>query len=194
LTVHSLVTGEKRSYKIECDLRNVQKQLVFAQWITYTMDLSLCSYSSFLFTDTSWCQRLCGIHFTHISVAFQFTANRYISHCSMFVILCNGWIIAENELWQPPHFPVCLIIEAHNYLHYHVWHDYFNVWYTWIQWKLTRNFKLHIRDANTSANTYIHLIQKISPAIKKSLGPQEGYCERRCEIQGSGQWMAMIVG
>jgi len=34
----------------------------------------------------------------------------------------------------------------------------------------------------------------IQPAVKKVCGPQEGHCEKRCEIQGGGQEMAMMVG
>ena len=33
-----------------------------------------------------------------------------------------------------------------------------------------------------------------SPAVKKVCGPQEGHCENRCEIQGGGQEMAVLVG
>jgi len=29
-----------------------------------------------------------------------------------------------------------------------------------------------------------------SPTVKKLCGPQEGYCKKRCEIQGGGQEMA----
>ena len=32
------------------------------------------------------------------------------------------------------------------------------------------------------------------PSCKKVCGPQEGYCEERCKIQGSSQEMAMMVG
>jgi len=34
---------------------------------------------------------------------------------------------------------------------------------------------------------------KNSPAVKKVCGP-EGHCEKRCEIQGDGQEMAVMVG
>jgi len=40
-------------------------------------------------------------------------------------------------------------------------------------------------------NTY--LIQN-NPAEKKSVQPQEGHCEKRCEIQGGSQEVAVIVG
>ena len=33
---------------------------------------------------------------------------------------------------------------------------------------------------------------KNSPAIKRGCGPQEGYCEKRCEIQGGSQEMAVM--
>ena len=39
----------------------------------------------------------------------------------------------------------------------------------------------------------IHLIQN-SQAVKKVCGPQKGYGEKRCEIQGGGQEMAVMVG
>ena len=42
-----------------------------------------------------------------------------------------------------------------------------------------------------SDNTY--LIQN-SQAVKKVCGPQKGYGEKRCEIQGGGQEMAVMVG
>ena len=32
------------------------------------------------------------------------------------------------------------------------------------------------------------------PAVKKVCGPQKGYGEKRCEIQGGGQEMAVMVG
>ena len=37
------------------------------------------------------------------------------------------------------------------------------------------------------------LIQN-SQAVKKVCGPQKGYGEKRCEIQGGGQEMAVMVG
>ena len=40
---------------------------------------------------------------------------------------------------------------------------------------------------------YIDLIQN-SQAVKKVCGPQKGYGEKRCEIQGGGQEMAVMVG
>ena len=38
-----------------------------------------------------------------------------------------------------------------------------------------------------------YLIQ-YSQAAKKVCGPQKGYDEKRCEIQGGGQEMAVMVG
>ena len=32
------------------------------------------------------------------------------------------------------------------------------------------------------------------PSSKKQCGPQKGYGEKRCEIQGGGQEMAVMVG
>jgi len=37
-------------------------------------------------------------------------------------------------------------------------------------------------------------MNKNSPAAKTVCGPQEGHCEKRCEIQGGGQEMAVMVG
>ena len=39
----------------------------------------------------------------------------------------------------------------------------------------------------------IYLIQN-SQAVKKGCSPQKGYGEKRCEIQGGGQEMAVMVG
>jgi len=38
-----------------------------------------------------------------------------------------------------------------------------------------------------------NLIQN-SPAVKKVCGPEEGHCEKRCEIQSGSQEMAVMVG
>ena len=38
-----------------------------------------------------------------------------------------------------------------------------------------------------------YLIQN-SQAVKKKCGPEKGYGEKRCEIQGGGQEMAVMVG
>ena len=43
------------------------------------------------------------------------------------------------------------------------------------------------------SSIYIYLIQN-SQAVKKVCGPQKGYGEKRCEIQGGGQEMAVMVG
>jgi len=32
------------------------------------------------------------------------------------------------------------------------------------------------------------------PSCKKNVWPHEGHCEERCEIQGGGQEMAVMVG
>ena len=39
----------------------------------------------------------------------------------------------------------------------------------------------------------LYLIQN-SQAIKNECGPQKGYGEKRCEIQGGSQEMAVMVG
>ena len=46
---------------------------------------------------------------------------------------------------------------------------------------------------------FLKLSQKVlsnpkQPAVKKVCGPQKGYGEKRCEIQGGGQEMAVMVG
>ena len=46
---------------------------------------------------------------------------------------------------------------------------------------------------NNTNSRYLHLIQN-SQAVKKVCGPQKGYGEKRCEIQGGGQEMAVMVG
>ena len=48
-----------------------------------------------------------------------------------------------------------------------------------------------ISEKTRSHNNY--LIQN-SQAVKKVCGPQKGYGEKRCEIQGGGQEMAVMVG
>ena len=40
---------------------------------------------------------------------------------------------------------------------------------------------------------HYYLIQN-SQAVKKECGPEKGYGEKRCEIQGGGQEMAVMVG
>ena len=42
--------------------------------------------------------------------------------------------------------------------------------------------------------TYIYLIQNSQAVKKKECGPEKGYGEKRCEIQGGGQEMAVMVG
>ena len=42
-------------------------------------------------------------------------------------------------------------------------------------------------------STILYLIQN-SQAVKKECGPEKGYGEKRCEIQGGGQEMAVMVG
>ena len=41
---------------------------------------------------------------------------------------------------------------------------------------------------------YIYYLIQNSQAVKKQCGPQKGYGEKRCEIQGGGQEMAVMVG
>ena len=44
-----------------------------------------------------------------------------------------------------------------------------------------------------STGRYIESNQK-QPSCKKRCGPQKGHGEKRCEIQGGGQEMAVMVG
>ena len=46
---------------------------------------------------------------------------------------------------------------------------------------------------NESSSSSSNLIQN-SQAVKKECGPEKGYGEKRCEIQGGGQEMAVMVG
>ena len=52
---------------------------------------------------------------------------------------------------------------------------------------------IHFLMINTIAQVIVYLIQN-SQAVKKVCGPQKGYGEKRCEIQGGGQEMAVMVG
>ena len=50
--------------------------------------------------------------------------------------------------------------------------------------------------ANSSPGhtSYISNLIQNSQVVKKECGPQKGYGEKRCEIQGGGQEMAVMVG
>ena len=48
-------------------------------------------------------------------------------------------------------------------------------------------------EVTTDVTSNEYLIQN-SQAVKKVCGPQKGYSEKRCEIQGGGQEMAVMVG
>ena len=53
-----------------------------------------------------------------------------------------------------------------------------------------------IKQSNTAERRFYgitYLIQN-SQAVKKECGPEKGYGEKRCEIQGGGQEMAVMVG
>ena len=54
-------------------------------------------------------------------------------------------------------------------------------------------FLTHVFFFFTTGRRKEHLIQN-SQAVKKVCGPQKGYGEKRCEIQGGGQEMAVMVG
>ena len=48
-----------------------------------------------------------------------------------------------------------------------------------------------IQDLKSPSDIYL---TQNSQAVKKVCGPQKGYGEKRCEIQGGGQEMAVMVG
>ena len=52
---------------------------------------------------------------------------------------------------------------------------------------------IHTERNGAMCPTYINLIQN-SQTVKKECGPQKGYGEKRCEIQGRSQEMAVMVG
>ena len=52
---------------------------------------------------------------------------------------------------------------------------------------------MHLCILSWNFGRYNYLIQN-SQAVKKVCGPQKGYGEKRCEIQGGGQEMAVMVG
>ena len=53
--------------------------------------------------------------------------------------------------------------------------------------------QMYLKYFISKCTNYIYLIQN-SQAVKKVCGPQKGYGEKRCEIQGGGQEMAVMVG
>ena len=53
--------------------------------------------------------------------------------------------------------------------------------------------KVEVHLIQQSHDDNMYLIQN-SQAVKKVCGPQKGYGEKRCEIQGGGQEMAVMVG
>ena len=59
-------------------------------------------------------------------------------------------------------------------------------------WDAYRKLKNSINSKVRAAHNN-YLIQN-SQAVKKVCGPQKGYGEKRCEIQGGGQEMAVMVG
>ena len=54
---------------------------------------------------------------------------------------------------------------------------------------LTAHYDLYVK----KGSVIVYLIQN-SQAVKKVCGPQKGCGEKRCEIQGGGQEMAVMVG
>ena len=59
----------------------------------------------------------------------------------------------------------------------HLGSGHFNYWVTFIAMK-----------------PYTEYLIKNSQAVKKRCGPHKGHGEKRCEIQGGGQEMAVMVG
>ena len=51
----------------------------------------------------------------------------------------------------------------------------------------------NVGENHKTSQVIYYLIQN-SQAVKKVCGPQKGYGEKRCEIQGGGQEMAVMVG
>ena len=53
----------------------------------------------------------------------------------------------------------------------------------------------NMSDFNNLSQYKYNLIQNSKAVtVKKECGPQKGYGEKRCEIQGGGQEMAVMVG
>ena len=53
---------------------------------------------------------------------------------------------------------------------------------------------LHVGLAPIVCYMYIISLNQNSQTVKKECGPQKGQGEKRCEIQGGGQEMAVMVG
>ena len=64
---------------------------------------------------------------------------------------------------------------------------------TWRTWKIKWVSDSESFSTSRDHCRYSNLIQN-SQAVKKVCGPQKGYGEKRCEIQGGGQEMAVMVG
>ena len=62
---------------------------------------------------------------------------------------------------------------------------------------LCHNFMIlpstRLYESRILSSVYIYNLIQNSQAVKKECGPQKGYSEKRCEIQGSGQEMAVMV-
>ena len=56
-----------------------------------------------------------------------------------------------------------------------------------------RNHGGLVKNNSQEPASQYNLIQN-SQAVKKECGPEKGYGEKRCEIQGGGQEMAVMVG
>ena len=51
-----------------------------------------------------------------------------------------------------------------------------------------------LKVCRTPGPACLYYLIKNSQAVKKRCGPQKGHGEKRCEIQGGGQEMAVMVG
>ena len=68
-----------------------------------------------------------------------------------------------------------------------------NHWTGILEWTTGLTFLWFYTFLRVGLTVTVYLIQN-SQAVKKVCGPQKGYGEKRCEIQGGGQEMAVMVG
>ena len=57
-----------------------------------------------------------------------------------------------------------------------------------------KNMHVIIKPLFWEASLYIYISNQKQPSCKKRCGPHKGQGEKRCEIQGGGQEMAVMVG
>ena len=59
------------------------------------------------------------------------------------------------------------------------------------------NFLIRVQTLSENTRPYLIMLYESNqkqPSCKKRCGPQKGHGEKRCEIQGGGQEMAVMVG